>query len=98
MSFKIIIEPEARLDIQEAIDWYNKQQKGLGKKFHSAVLKHINSLIKNPNFEIRYDSVHCLPLKNFPFMIHFTIDNAKKLVAIRAVFHTSLNPTNWNKR
>ena len=98
MSFKIIIGPEARLDIQEAIDWYNKQQKGLGKKFHSTVLKHINSLIKNPNFEIRYDSVHCLPLKNFPFMIHFTIDNAKKLVAIRAVFHTSLNPTNWYKR
>jgi plasmid stabilization system protein ParE len=58
MAFKIKIEPDARLDIQEAIDWYNKQQKGLGKKFHADLLKHIDSLAKNPHFEIRYDSIH----------------------------------------
>jgi plasmid stabilization system protein ParE len=98
MAFKVKIEPEARLDIQEAITWYNKQQKGLGKKFHADLLKHIDSLTKNPHFEIRYDTVHCLPLKKFPFMVHFTIDDAEKLVAVRAVFHTSLNPNNWKKR
>lgn len=98
MAFKIKIEPEASLDIQEAIDWYNKQQKGLGKKFHTDLLKHIDSLIKNPHFEIRYETVHCLPVKKFPFMVHFTIDVSKQIVAVRAVFHTSLNPTNWKKR
>jgi len=98
MAFKIKIEPEARLDIQEAVDWYNKQQKGLGKKFHADLLKYIDSLTKNPHFEIRYDAVHCLPVKKFPFMVHFTVDVSKKIVAVRAVFHTSLNPDNWTKR
>ena len=98
MAFKVKIEPDARLDIQEAITWYNKQQKALGKKFHSNVLTHIDSLAKNPHFEIRYDTVHCLPLKKFPFMIHFTINETQKLVTVRAVFHTSLNPTNWKNR
>lgn len=98
MAFKIKIEPEARLDIQEAITWYNKQQKGLGKKFHTAVTSHIDSLAKNPHFEIRYDNVHCLPLKKYPFMIHFTINEPKNLVTVRAVFHTSLNPNNWKIR
>lgn len=98
MTFKIKIESDARLDIQEAITWYNKQQKGLGKKFHSTVLSHIDGLIKNPHFEMRYDTVHCLPLKKFPFMVHFTIDEPSNLVTVRAVFHTSLNPDNWTKR
>ena len=66
MAFKVKIEPDARLDIQEAIDWYNKQQKGIGKKFHTALLIHIDSLTKNPHFENRYDTVHCLPLKKIP--------------------------------
>jgi toxin ParE1/3/4 len=61
MAFKIKIEPEARLDIQEAIDWYNKQEQGLGKKFHTQLLKHIESLSKAPYFEIRFDAVRCLP-------------------------------------
>lgn len=98
MAFKIKIEPDARLDIQESIDWYNKQQKGLGKKFHSAILNSIESLIKSPHFEMRYDNVHCLPLNKYPFMIHFTIDEVKKIVVIRAIFHTSLNPDKWKKR
>jgi plasmid stabilization system protein ParE len=98
MAFKIKIEPEARLDIQEAIFWYNKQQKGLGKKFHKAVLTHFDSLTKNPHFEIRYDNVLCLPLKKFPYMVHFTVDEVQQIVTVRAVFHTALNPKEWKGR
>lgn len=85
MTYKVNINPEAIIDIQEAIDWYNTQQKNLGKKFYTAVLHQIDSLVKNPHFEIRYDEVHCFPLKKFPFMIHYTIDilsmKLKKLFA-----------------
>lgn len=95
MAYKIKIEPDARLDIQEAINWYNAQQKGLGKNFHSAVLSHFDNISKNPHYAVRYDHVHCLPLKKFPFMVHFTVDDAKKIVTVRAVFHTSLNPDKW---
>ena len=35
MEFKI--DPRAFIDIQEQIDFYNLQQKGLGKKFHSEI-------------------------------------------------------------
>ena len=98
MDFIIKIEPDAFLDIQEAITWYNKQQKGLGRKFHAAVLNHIDVLTKNPHFEIRYDAVRCLPLKKFPFIIHFTINELDKIVTVRAVFHTSINPTIWKDR
>jgi hypothetical protein len=98
MSFKIKIETDAKLDIQQAINWYNKQQKGLGKKFYSVLLKQIEGLKKNPHYEIRYDNVMCLPVKKFPFMIHFTVEKSEKIVSVRSVFHTSLNPEKWEQR
>ena len=33
VAFHVKIEAEARVDIQSAIDWYNEQKKGLGKRF-----------------------------------------------------------------
>ena len=98
MTFNIVIEPVALLDIQQAIDYYDDQQIGLGKKFEAAVNKHLVALEKNPFFQIRYDDIRCLPVKKYPYMIHFTIDEANKMVNIRAVFDTSLNPNKWTQR
>lgn len=98
MAYCILTETDAILDIQEIIDYYDEQQTGLGEKFESTLNKHLLILQKNPFFQIRYDDVRCIPLKKFPFMVHFTIHEADKLVIIRAVFHASRNPENWKKR
>lgn len=98
MPFKIKIEPDAVEDIQQIISWYSKQQAGLGKKFLYELRTHLNLLKNNPFFQIRYDKVHCLPLKKFPFMVHFTIDDTNGIVVVRAVFSTSRNPEVWEKR
>jgi hypothetical protein len=99
VAYTINIDSNAILDIQKAIDYYDEQQLGLGKKFEDALDKHFSTLSKNPFYQKRYDNLHCLPVKKFPFMIHFSIDEKNTLVRIYAVFHTSLNPDeNWTKR
>lgn len=98
MAFKIKVEPEALEDIQQGIDWYNEQQSGLGRKFLTEVKDCFKSLKINPFFQIRYDNVRCLPLKKYPFMVHFTVHETEKLVIVRAVFNTHLSGDNWNKR
>ena len=98
MAFTIKIEPEARNDIQEAIDWYNEQQTGLGRVFHAVVKDHIITLQKNPYYQVRYDDVHCLQLKNFPYMIHFTINESGQQVKIHGVFNTFRDPGVWKER
>jgi toxin ParE1/3/4 len=98
MKFIIEIDSRAVQDIQHAIDYYDEQQIGLGKIFESTLNKHFISLEKNPFFYIRYDNVHCLPLKKFPYMIHFTVNENDFRVTIIAVFHTSLHPQKWKKR
>ena len=94
MVFKIDLE--AKQDIQREINYFNQQQKGLGKKFHKEVLNYFSAIKINPFYQVRYDEIRCLPLKKFPAMIHFSVDENAKIIIVRAVIHTSKNPdTNW---
>lgn len=98
MTYSIVIDPRAIQDIQKAIDYYDEKQPRLGEKFENALNKHLITLEKNPFFQIRYDNVHCLPVKKFPYMVHFTVDEKNMLVTVRAVFHTSTDPKNWKNK
>ena len=98
MSYSVIIEPVALKDIQQGINYYDDQQAGLGKKFEAAVNEHLVSIGKNAFFQVRYDNVHCLPVKKYPYMIHFTVNETDAIVTVRAVFQTSLDPKKWTKR
>lgn len=98
MAYKLTIRPEVYDDIQSGIDWYNSKQKGLGRRFFEAVQKQYNVLKKNPVFQVRYDDVHCLPLKKFPYMIHFIVEEDSKTVVVLGVIKTYLNPEKWKER
>jgi hypothetical protein len=99
LAYSIDIDPGAIRDVQQAIDYYDGQQAGLGEQFENALNRQLLTLENNPFFQIRYhECVHCLPLKKFPYMVHFTVDDRIKLVTVRAVFHTSLDPEKWKER
>lgn len=98
MPYSIDIDPRAIKDIQLAIDYYDEQQIGLGEKFEKALNQQLLLIEKNPYFQVRYDDIHCLPLKKFQYMVHFTINEESKTVTVRAIFHTSLSPKIWKKR
>jgi toxin ParE1/3/4 len=88
IEYSIFIEPLAVQDIQNAIDFYDEKQIGLGEKFEAALNHHLLSLEKNPFYQVRYDEVHCLPIKKFPYMIHYTVDRQNRIV-IRGLLRNS---------
>lgn len=96
--YKIKIETFAKQDIQKDIRWYNSKKKGLGKEFHQEIKDHFEILKAIKFFQIRYDEVRCLPLKRFPYMIHYSVDEDRKLVIVRAVFNTHRDPEIWKRR
>ncbi|MDT8414583.1 MAG: type II toxin-antitoxin system RelE/ParE family toxin [Flavobacteriaceae bacterium] len=97
--YKALILPIAKLDISEAVDWYNSKQKGLGKRFIKEVRSKVLFIRENPKAStVRYDGTRCAILDVFPFMIHYKIDKPNKTIIIAAVFHTSLSPERWKKR
>jgi len=97
LSFEVIILPTALQDVQDAVDYYDEQSIGLGERFEAELNEFLITLDTNPFFQNRYDVVRCLPLKKFPFMVHFTVDKEKKQVVIQAVLHTSLHPKIWKR-
>ncbi len=97
MNFSLVIETRAIGDIQEAIDYYDGQQPGLGERFKGALNKRLLTLEKNPFFRVRYDQVRCLSVKKFPYMVHFTVNERQQVVTVLAVFHTSLDPKKWQR-
>ncbi|MFN0049449.1 MAG: hypothetical protein ACKVOU_10025 [Cytophagales bacterium] len=95
-KFAVLFQQEALIHLQTAIDYYNLQQRGLGKRFGLAVQKGAKQLENNPFFQLRYDDIRCLPVHKFPFMIHFCVNEELRRVRIFAVLHTSLDPEgNW---
>lgn len=98
MNFEVIILPVALQDVQDAVDYYDEQSIGLGERFETELNDFLIALESHPFFQNRYNTVRCLPLKKFPFMVHFSIDEDKQQVVVHAVFHTSLHPKVWKRK
>jgi plasmid stabilization system protein ParE len=97
--WQVKILPKAAMDIREAANWYNQRQSNLGIRFTQEVRKTIDYIRENPEkIAVRYSEVRCAVLPVFPFMIHFKLNKKQKTVIVAAVFHTSLNPSRWQKR
>lgn len=86
-KYKVKIDADALLDIQEATDWYNGELPGLGSRFQKQVKQQINSLkMKAGNYSIRYKDIRCMIIKKFPFLVHFNIENSTMTVMYSQLF------------
>jgi hypothetical protein len=99
MSYRLIIDPAAILDIKDSIQWYNEQKSDLGRRFYNMLKQTMARIKKSPeSFQIRYKNLRMAPVGKFPFMILFQINQTKKHIAVVAVLHTSRNPQIWKER
>lgn len=96
MSFKIIYASEVYDDLQQAIDFYNSRQKGLGSRFYKTVKIQISQIKSNAfGFQVRYHDVRCLPLNKFPYTIHYKVFPETKTIKIIAIFCDYIDPDIW---
>lgn len=49
MSYRIILDPHAKFDIDDNIDWYEQQQSGLGTRFYENVKDTFRLIEQNPS-------------------------------------------------
>ncbi len=99
MTYKTKTLPAAKEDIHQAAKWYNKARAGLGKEFTTRVRQRVNDLLENPNVcQIRYKEVHTAVIRQFPYMVHYTVNQQTKTIEIIAVLSTLRDPKMWDKR
>lgn len=92
IKYQIVADPRVANDLKEARDFLNSRRKGLGSKFLKEYKVLLKTLQSNPDFQVRYKNIHCLPLKTFKYMVNFTIDIPSKTVHLYAVLSTHQNP------
>lgn len=99
MPYKIIYASEVYDDLQQAIDFYNSRQKGLGARFFKTVKIQISKIKSNAfGFQVRYSDVRCLPLIKFPYTIHYRPFPETNTIKIIAIFCDYLDPETWDGR
>ncbi|MEO1020993.1 MAG: hypothetical protein AAFW89_00500 [Bacteroidota bacterium] len=98
MELALDIDKRAVQDIQEAINYYEDQEIGLGKEFEEYVNNTLNKLKLSPYYQIRYQDIRCLPLQKYPFMVHYRIEEKHRRILIIAVFNTFRDTKIWKDR
>lgn len=99
MKFKVEYNPDFFNDIEQAVDWYNGKQKGLGDRFFNNVKKQMAKLSTSAlHFAIKYDDIRCMCIEKFPYMVHYRLNEQTQTVKVEALFHTSRNPKVWDER
>ncbi len=89
--YNLIIKEEAAIEIEDAYLWYESKQKNLGERFLEVLNKCFLSIIASPGiFAKKYREMRQAPLKSFPFVVLYEIE--EKNIVVYAVFHTSRNP------
>ena len=97
MALKIVIEPLAEIDINEAVYWYESKKKGLGESFLMNFRDAMESISEFPEtFRIRHKAIRAFSLDKFPYNVHYKIE--KNAVHVFAVIHQKRNPLLWKQR
>jgi|CXWL01.1.fsa_nt_gi plasmid stabilization system protein ParE len=97
MACELIIEPEAELDLEQAVDWYNEQRPGLGREFLECVEEVFDRIRQLPEiYPVVYRTARLALARRFPYAICYVYyDNT---VYVMAVFHGHRDPNVWQDR
>lgn len=94
---QVVFRKQARLEFDEAGDWYEKERPGLGLEFLAEIHLLIRRIAGNPEqFPMLYRDVRKAVARRFPYCIYFRERNQH--IVVLAVFHSARNPAVWQQR
>lgn len=97
MSYRLIIRPEAELDIQDTFESYETQSPGLGSEFVRAVDACLSSIGRNPlAYPLIYRQARRALIRRFPYGILYVFE--QETISVVACFHGKRNPKSWQQR
>lgn len=94
---KYIFHPEAKYELNQAVDFYEGQQRKLGLEFLEDVYSTIQRIIEFPNaFSKQSKNTRKCLTNRFPFAVIYQIK--KEEIFIAAVVHLARKPGFWKER
>jgi plasmid stabilization system protein ParE len=97
MARRLVVQPQADLDIQAAAVWYEDQRAGLGVRFLDELGLVFRRIETNPRQFPRLEGdVRRALLRHFPYGVYF-VDGAEAITVL-AVLHLHREPDMWKSR
>jgi plasmid stabilization system protein ParE len=97
MAFEIIVKPIVWFDLLDAVDWYENEMPGLGKRFLNSFEQAKKRIQSNPNGYLNVTSgIKRILTKNFPYKVFYTFSD--DTIFIIGVMHVKRSNTFVTKR
>ena len=97
MTFIVKFRPAARAEFDEAIDWYESREAGLGDEFEDAIVAAVEKIRWNPNSRaLVYKVVRKIAVDQFPYIVFYRVRG--DVIRIVSVFHSKRDPKIWKAR
>ena len=97
MSLRLILRRLAQAEFDDAADWYERRRAGRGAAFTAAVRQALLAIRARPEgYAAVYGDIREALVPGFPYAIYYRSELGQ--ITILAVFHTSRDPSEWQKR
>jgi plasmid stabilization system protein ParE len=99
MSYTFINRPAVRADIIKATLYYKNISPELAKQFLFRIREAKTYIAHTPlGFQVKYQQVRTIMLKQFPYHIHYLINDIQYQIVILAIIHAYKKPNDYTER
>lgn len=97
MNYVLVFRPEVREELNEAYNWYENQQTGLGDDFVNCIDDILNRICQMPeSYPTVYRDIRRSVVRRFPYAVYYRIVSSR--VIVTAIFHSRRDPESWKIR
>jgi plasmid stabilization system protein ParE len=97
MSLPVVFRPPARDEYDQAFEWYELRQPGLGLEFEEEVERVLGEVAAHPRrYPVVLRDIREAPVRRFPYCVYYRGRSGRLIVV--SVFHTSRDPNEWQLR
>ena len=100
MTFTVIADAEAKRDWNEAVDWYEARETGVGLRLDEAIQAFLQTLSQQPErfrFATRLTRKAKI-LGPWPYSVYFVVNTEFREVKVLAIWHGARNPAELRRR
>jgi plasmid stabilization system protein ParE len=94
---KVEFLPSAQTEVEEAVEWYNAREDGLGEAFRAEVADAVGRITRFPETWVRISPrARRCQMNRFPYGVLYQVREA--MILIVAVMHHRRKPGYWHDR
>jgi toxin ParE1/3/4 len=100
MTFRVIAEADAARDWNEAVDWYEEHEPGVGLRLDDAIRAFLQTLSHQPERFLLATRLtrKAKMLGPWPYSVYFAINPEFREVKVLAIWHGARNPAELLRR